>query len=119
MRFFVMLAYESSLWSAATPEVREHYHADHLAFHAAVERRARLVAGEALAGTDTATTLRREDGRAVLTEGPFAETAEVVGGFYLVDAADLDEMTELCSLLPEAYTIEIRPVVTVEGFERD
>jgi hypothetical protein len=53
----------------------------------------------------------------VLAEGPFAETAEVVGGFYLVDADNLDVMTGLCELLPKAYSLEIRPVVQVESFE--
>ena len=117
MRYFVTIAYAPTVWSEASEEVRRQYHEDHLAFHKAVLERAHLVAGEALAGPETATTLRHQDGRPVLTEGPFAETAEVVGGFYLVDADDLDVMTELCALLPQAYSLEIRPVVQVEGFE--
>jgi len=117
MRYFVTIAYEPGVWADATPEQQQGYHQQHLAFHRAVTERAQLVAGEALAGTDTATTLRHVDGRPVLTEGPFAETAEVVGGFYLIDAADLDVMTDLCRLLPEVYSLEIRPVVQIEGFE--
>jgi len=93
------------------------FRADHLAFYEAVGERATLVAGEALAGADAATTLRHVDGAPVLTEGPFAQTAEVVGGFYLVDAANLDVMTSLCELLPKAYALEIRPVVPIEGSE--
>jgi hypothetical protein len=116
-RYFVTLAYEPTMWSRADEQTRARYHQEHLAFHQAVAQRAHLVAGEALAGPETATTLRHVDGRAVLTEGPFAESAEVVGGFYLVDADDLDVMTSLCELLPKAYSLEIRPVVQVEGFE--
>lgn len=117
MRYFVTIAYAPTVWSQASEEVRQQYHREHLAFHKAVAERAHLVAGEALAGPETATTLRHSNGRPVLTEGPFTETAEVVGGFYLVDADDLDVMTELCELLPKAYSLEIRPVVQVEGFE--
>jgi hypothetical protein len=117
VRYFVTIAYEPAVWADAPPEVQQHYHEQHLAFHDAVAERASMVAGEALAGNDTATTLRHVDGAAVLTEGPFAETAEVVGGFYLIDAENLDVMTELCSLLPQAYALEIRPVVQIEGFE--
>ncbi len=117
MRYFVTIAYEPGVWSDASEETRTRYHEEHLAFHKAVAERAHLVAGEALAGPETATTLRHSDGRPVLTEGPFVETAEVVGGFYLVDADDLDVMTGLCELLPKVYSLEIRPVVQVEGLE--
>ncbi len=117
MRYFVTLAYEPSVWADASPEVQQRYHAEHLAFHEAVGQRATLVAGEALADADTATTLRHVDGRPTLTEGPFAETTEVVGGFYLIDADNLDVMTGLCELLPKPYSVEIRPVVQIEGFE--
>jgi hypothetical protein len=117
MRYFITLAYAPTLWSEASTETRARYHEAHLDFHKAVADRATLVAGEALAGTDTATTLRHVDGRPTLTEGPFAETTEVVGGFYLVDAPDLDTMTSLCELLPQPYSIEIRPCVNVEGLE--
>jgi hypothetical protein len=117
VRYFVTIAYQPSVWSDASPQVRQRYHEQHLAFHSAVAERASLVAGEALAGSDTATTLRHVNGAPVLTEGPFAETAEVVGGFYLIDAENLDVMTDLCALLPQAYSLEIRPVVQIEGFE--
>lgn len=117
MRYLVTIAYEPSVWEDASPEVQQRYRADHLAFYEAVGERAALVAGEALAGADAATTLRHVDGAPVLTEGPYAQTAEVVGGFYLIDAANLDVMTSLCELLPKAYALEIRPVVPVEGRE--
>ena len=57
----------------------------------------------------TATTLRRRGDDVTITDGPFAETAEQFGGFYLVDAPSLDEVIEAVRVLPE-YTIEIRPV---------
>ena len=115
MRYLVTVAYEPTVWSEASEDTRRRHHQQHLAFHEAVAERAHLVAGEALAGPETATTLRHVDGVPTLTEGPFAETTEVVGGFYLVDADDLDVVTGLCELLPQAYTLEIRPVVQIEG----
>ena len=117
MRYFVTIAYEPTVWAEATEEVQRRYHQAHLDFHDADAKRAAMVAGEALAGADTATTLRHVDGRPVLSDGPFAETAEQIGGFYLIDADNLDVMTELCALLPQAYSLEIRPVVQIEGFE--
>ncbi len=117
MRYLVLIAYEPGAWSEATDEEQQRFTEGHLAFHREVERRARLVAGEALAGTDVATTMRHVDGKVVLTDGPFAETAEQIGGFYLVDADDLDVVIDLCALLPPAYTLEIRPAVSIEGFE--
>jgi hypothetical protein len=117
VRYFVTLAYEPTVWSDAPAETQTRYHQAHLDFHKAVTTRAGLVAGEALASADAATTMRHVDGKPVLTEGPFAETTEVVGGFYVIDAPDLDTMTSLCELLPSVYSIEIRPCVQIDGFE--
>ena len=117
MRYVVLLAHEPLLWRNATDDQRTAYHQAHLAFHDAVEARGRLVAGAALADAELATTLRHAGGRPVLTDGPLAESPEQLGGLYLVEAPDLDVMTSLCELLPEPYSIEIRPIVEVEGFD--
>ncbi|WP_125776375.1 YciI family protein [Antribacter gilvus] len=117
MRYLVLTAEKPGIWAAATEGVRQTYFDAHSAFSKAVGERATMVAGEALAEPDAATTLRRTDGRVTFTDGPFAETEEQIGGFYLLDADNLDIVTDLCALLPASYTIEIRPVVTIEGFE--
>jgi hypothetical protein len=69
-------------------------------------------AGEALQPTTTATTVRVENGRTITTDGPFAETKEQLGGFYLVDCRDIDEAIELAARIPGAKhgSIEIRPI---------
>ena len=69
-------------------------------------------AGEALQPTSTATTVRVENGRTITTDGPFAETKEQLGGFYLVDCRDIDEAIELAARIPGAThgSIEIRPI---------
>src|SRR6266850_2307484 len=68
--------------------------------------------GEALEPTAMATTVRVQDGQTITTDGPFAETKEALGGFYLVEAADLDEAIGYAALIPGAThgSIEIRPI---------
>jgi hypothetical protein len=75
--------------------------------------RGAYVHGEALQPTSTATTVRVRDGRTMTTDGPFAETKEALGGFYLVEAKDLDEALALGGACPGAKwgSIEVRPVV--------
>ncbi len=69
-------------------------------------------AGEALQPTSDATTVRVRDGKAVATDGPFAETKEALGGFYLIEARDLDEAIECAARIPGAThgSVEIRPI---------
>jgi hypothetical protein len=68
--------------------------------------------GEALEPTRTATTVRVKDGQTLVTDGPFAETKEALGGFYLLDCRDLDEAIEFAAKIPGARrgSIEVRPV---------
>jgi hypothetical protein len=70
------------------------------------------VAGDALQVTSTATTVRAPDGKPVVTDGPFAETKEQLGGYYLLEVANLDEAIEAAARCPGASfgTIELRPV---------
>jgi hypothetical protein len=74
-----------------------------------------FVSGEGLQTTTTATTLRVEDGERVLTDGPFAETKEQIGGFYVIDCKNLDEAVDWAAKLPSAEWggAEIRPVMDV------
>lgn len=71
------------------------------------------VGGAGLKGTATATTVRRSGGKITLHDGPFAETKEQLGGFYLIDAADLDEAISIAKKLPIAQdgSIEVRPLL--------
>ena len=65
----------------------------------------------------TATSVRVREGKRLVTDGPFAETREQLGGYYLIDARDLDEAIEIAERIPPARfgTIEIRPVMEIEG----
>jgi hypothetical protein len=69
--------------------------------------------GDALQATTTATTVRVRNGKPMTTDGPFAETREQLGGFYLIDAKDLDEATAIAARVPSAKfgSIEVRPIM--------
>jgi len=71
------------------------------------------LAGDALHGTDTATTVQVRDGSTVVTDGPFAETKEVLGGFYMIDVENLDEAKKWAAKVPLAPygSVEIRPIL--------
>jgi hypothetical protein len=72
-----------------------------------------MVAGDALEGIDTATTVRERGGETVLTDGPFAETKEILGGYYLIDVPDLDAALKWAARIPSAPygSVEVRPVM--------
>jgi hypothetical protein len=73
-----------------------------------------VVGGEGLKGIETATTVRFQDGKKLVTDGPFAETKEVFGGFYLLEADDLDRAIEVASRIPavrQGGSVEVRPIL--------
>ena len=82
------------------------------AFTREVRDRGAMLGGEALHPTTSATTVRVRDGQTVATDGPFAETKEALGGYYLVEARDLDEAIELAAKIPGARhgSVEVRPI---------
>lgn len=104
-------------WADASEAEQQVEMAAHGAFAEAVAARegCALVAGEALTGGDSATVLRQTEGRVALTDGPFSEATEAIGGLYVLEAPNLDIAVDLFSLLTP-YVLEIRPTDTsVEG----
>ena len=87
------------------------------AFADECRRRGVFVGGDPLHGETTATSVAVRDGRATVTDGPFVETHEHLGGYYVLDCRDLDEALELAALCPmaETGTIEVRPIAHVPG----
>ncbi len=116
MKYFVLLAGFGELpaWDELTAEEQEALMAAHGAFDEACAARpgVAILSEAALGDGSMATTLRTRGGAMTTTDGPFAEAAEQVGGYYLLDAPDLDTVIELCKVLP-AYDIDIRPVLEV------
>ena len=117
MKYLVLLAETEGRWESATAEERQRVMDAHDAFHKAVADRATMVAGEALAESPAGRTLRHVDGRPVVTEGPYAEGVEQLGGFYLIEADSMDLVLDLCRHLPTSYAVEVRPVIQIEGYE--
>jgi hypothetical protein len=78
----------------------------------AARRDVAILSQAPLGDGSTATTLRTRGGEMTITDGPFAEAAEQIGGYYLLDSPDLDTVIELCRILP-AYDIDIRPVLDI------
>ena len=81
------------------------------AFAQSLDHSGHLLAGQALQGVDTATTVRVRNGRTAVMDGPFAETKECLAGFYLIEARDLDEAIRIAARIPPARvgSIEVRP----------
>jgi hypothetical protein len=116
-RYVVLVAYPPGDWEKASEPVRQEYFAAHHAFEQYVDAHGRRISSAPLAGADTATTIRHVDGEVAVSDGPFVESVEQVGGYYDVELPDLDSAIAAGSLLPSSYAVEIRPTVTVEGYE--
>ena len=114
MKFLVLMAEEDTWerWNALSDAEQQEVFYSFTAFTEAVKERGTVLAGEALDRTESARTVRPGPGRPV-TEGPFAETVEQLGGFWLVDLPDLESAVGAAKLLPEAYRVEVRPVVDI------
>lgn len=109
---YMLLIYDDPSSAPDSDAAMERVLAEYLAFTREIVESKEFVSGERLNGTDTATSVRVRGGRTAMTDGPFAETKEQLGGFYLVDVADLDRALELAARLPGARTgvIEVRPL---------
>jgi hypothetical protein len=112
MRYMLLIngpAQQDEGWTPADLEARA---AEYMKFTQEIIDSGELQSGERLRDADTATTVRVRNGDVITTDGPFAETKEVLGGYYVVDCKDLDRAIELAAKLPNARTgsIEVRPV---------
>jgi hypothetical protein len=113
MTQYMILIYEDEAgYETAAPEVFGEVMQAHTDFAASVEQHgAKLLGGEALQSTGTATSIRGSE----VTDGPFVETKEVLGGFYLIDAPDLDTALAVGKLCPARFGgVEVRPVMTFD-----
>jgi hypothetical protein len=115
MKYLCTIYGDESQWSSATPEQISQVMEAYGAF--GEEAGGVILAGEGLEPTSAATTVRVRDGERMLTDGPFAETKEQLGGFYLLECNSLDEAIEWASKIPGASSgsVEVRPVMNYEG----
>jgi hypothetical protein len=114
---YVMMVYQYEAASkAATEEEMAASVARFEKFHGEVAASGHLVDAQRLQHSDTATTVRVREGETLATDGPYAETKEQLGGFYVFECADLDEAIGIAARIPtsESGFIEIRPVFTLD-----
>lgn len=116
MKYALLIYQNDKEWAEADEDQRAQAYAAHGRFAALLKERGADRGGEELALAETATSVRVERGEAVITDGPYAETTEQLGGFYLVDGRDLDEALEYATELARmGGVIEVRPVVEYDG----
>ncbi|MEX1255259.1 MAG: YciI family protein [Dehalococcoidia bacterium] len=103
------------------PAASEDVIAEHFAFAQVARERGAYVSSESVGGGSNATTVRVRDGKTLVTDGPFVETKEAMGGFYILDCKDLDEALEYAAKIPDAkYSgVEVRPVMHVPDWPYD
>lgn len=113
---YMLLIYESEAnMQNITQEQGNQIMGEYMAFTDDIRRSGQYVAGAPLQPTPTATTVRVSNGRTLTTDGPFAETREQLGGYYLVEAKDLNEAIALAARIPASRTgsIEVRPIMEI------
>jgi hypothetical protein len=117
MKYLLSIYTDESSWDSATPEQMKETMEAYSAFGREVEERGAYLAGEGLQPTAAATTVRVRNGERLITDGPFAETKEQLGGFYLLECRDLDEAIEFAGKIPGAQSgsVEVRPVMDYEA----
>ncbi len=108
-RYLILIHYPAGTWSEASALQQAAWANQHDDFARVAGDQ--VLSSEALADPAVATTVGRDRvGGLLISDGPFVEAAEVLGGFYLVQASDLDQVISWCALLPDCYTLDIRPI---------
>ena len=112
-RYVALIYGEENGWARRTPEEGQQMMKEYGEYTEAVRSAGVFDAGDGLQPTTTATTVRVRDGQVSTTDGPFAETKEQLGGFYVLTCRDLDEAIEWAAKIPGARqgSIEVRPVI--------
>ena len=116
MKFMLILASDPSLEPDPTSPDFESYMGEWFAYSQALTAAGIEFSGEALQGDDTATTVQVRDGERLVTDGPFIEAKEVIGGFYVIDVPDLDAALDWAAKIPNVRfgTVEVRPVMSFD-----
>jgi hypothetical protein len=121
VKYMAIIFNDESFYADATPEQIGAVFAEHGAFGEAARAAGVFVDGDGLQPVATATTVRVRDGERLLTDGPYAETKEQIGGYYVLECKDLDDALNWAAQIPEAKTgsIEVRPVLDYAAIEAE
>jgi hypothetical protein len=112
MKYLCLIYSDETQWPKLPKEETDKMLAEYGAFGESIKQGGQFIAGHRLHPTNTATTVRIRDGKMSTTDGPFAETKEQLGGFYMIEARDLNEAIQIGARIPGARvgSIEVRPV---------
>ena len=113
MKYLCLIYENEKEWEKLPPAESEAIMNEYFAFTNDIQASGKLLGGEALQPTATATTVKVRNGKVSTTDGPFVETKEQLGGFYLIEANDLNEAIQVASRIPSARFggVEVRPVM--------
>ena len=116
MKYICLIYDEEKKAAAMTKAEGDAFMGEYFAFTEGIKKSGQYVSGEALQPVQSATTVRVRDGKTITTDGPFAETKEQLGGYYLVECKDLDEALEAAARIPIGPhgSVEIRPILAFD-----
>ena len=113
MRYMCVIYDEEAKLGTMSKEEGEAFMAEYFAFTDDIKKSGHYIAGDALEPVATATSVRVRNGKLSTTDGPFAETKEQLGGYYMINARDLNEAIQIAAKIPSSKTgtVEVRPIV--------
>ena len=113
MRYLCLIYDDESKWGTMPKAEADAMMGEYFAFTDGIKKSGHHLGGEALQPTQVATTVRVRQGKISTTDGPFAETKEQLGGYYLINARDLNDAIQIASRIPSARTgsVEVRPIM--------
>jgi len=114
MQYMLLIYDNEKVWTDMPEAESKQMFGEYMKFTQDIKASGQWIAGDALQPIHTATTVRVRNGKTTTTDGPFAETREQLGGYYLIEAKDLDEATQIAARIPSSRigSIEIRPVMS-------
>ena len=113
MKYMLLIYHDEKRWNEIAESERQQMYGEYRKLREELQSRGQFVDGSQLAPTTTATSIRVRDNKQLVTDGPFAETHEHLGGYFLIEAKNLDEATAIAARIPSARTgtVEVRPLV--------
>jgi hypothetical protein len=113
MRYLCLIYDEEKQLNTMAKAEADQFMGEYFAFTEGIKQSGHYIGGEALQPVQTATTVRVRNGKVSTTDGPFAETKEQLGGYYLINARDLNDAIQVASKIPSARigTVEVRPIM--------
>ena len=113
MKYLLLIYHDEQAWDQLTEAEREKIYLEYRELRQDLQSTGQFKAGDQLQPATTASTVRVRDGKQLVTDGPFAETREQIGGYFIIETNDLDEANRIAGRIPSARmgAIEVRPLV--------